>query len=449
MHRLVAFGLNHRTAPLSVREEAAFAPEHLPEALHDLARHGGVNEATILSTCNRTELYCQIATSDSKRALNWFCEYHKLPASTIRSHLYVHPGSAAVKHAFRVASGLDSMVLGETQILGQMGSAAVKHAFRVASGLDSMVLGEPQILGQMKEAFAQAHRAGATGKILNRMFQQTFAVAKQVRTDTAIGVSAVSVAYAAVSLARRIFNRLSEQTVLLIGAGETIELAARHLREQGVKHMIVANRTLERAQLVATIGNGEAITLAEMTDRLSEADIVISSTASQLPILGKGAVERALRIRRHRPIFMVDIAVPRDIEPEVSKLDDVYLYTVDDLQQVVQENLQSRQEAAKEAEKIIDLQVTNFMQWVKSLDSVPTIRALRESAEMLREAELKRAQQRLTQGDDPAAIMAHLARALTNKFTHAPTAALRQADHDGNADLLRAARRLFNLGDDN
>ncbi len=419
MHRLVAFGLNHKTAPLSVREEATFAPEYLPEALHELTRHGGVSEATILSTCNRTELYCQLENGDSNRALNWFCEYHKLPATTIRSHLYVHPGSSAVK-----------------------------HAFRVASGLDSMVLGEPQILGQMKEAFALAHKAGATGKILNRMFQQTFAVAKQVRTDTAIGVSAVSVAYAAVSLARRIFNRLSEQTVLLIGAGETIELVARHLREQGVEHMIVANRTLERAQAVAAIGSGEAITLAEMPERLSEADIVISSTASQLPILGKGAVERALRIRKHRPIFMVDIAVPRDIEPEVSKLDDVYLYTVDDLQQVVQENLQSRQEAAKEAEKIIDLQVTSFMQWVKSLDSVPTIRALRANAETVREAELHRAQQRLAQGEDPASILVHLARSLTNKFTHAPTSALRQADHEGNTDLLRAARRLFNLGDD-
>ncbi len=418
MHRLVAFGLNHRTAPVSVREEAAFAPEHLPEALHDLSRHGGVNEAAILSTCNRTELYCQLEDGDSRRALDWFCEYHRLPAATIRSHLYVHPGSSAVR-----------------------------HAFRVASGLDSLVLGEPQILGQMKEAFALAHRSGATGKILNRMFQQTFAVAKQVRTDTAIGVSAVSVAYAAVSLARRIFNSLTEQTVLLIGAGETIELAARHLRDQGVRHMIVANRTLERAQAVAALANGEAITLAEMPERLSEADIVISSTASQLPILGKGAVERALRIRRHRPIFMVDIAVPRDIEPEVSKLDDVYLYTVDDLQQVVQENMQSRQEAAREAEKIIDQQVTGFMQWVHSLDSVPTIRSLRENAELVREAELRRAQQRLAQGDDPASVMVQLARSLTNKFTHAPTAALRQADHEGNADLLHAARRLFNLGD--
>ncbi len=419
MHRLVAFGLNHKTASLSIREGAAFVPEHLPEALHDLTRHGGVSEAAILSTCNRTELYCQLESADDSPALKWFCDYHHLRPGTIRPHLYVHPGSAAVK-----------------------------HAFRVASGLDSMVLGEPQILGQMKEAFALAHRAGATGKILNRMFQQTFAVAKQVRTDTAIGASAVSVAFAAVSLARRIFNRLSEQTVLLIGAGDTIELVARHLKEQGVGRMIVANRTLERAQLLATIYRADAIALADIPERLSEADIVISSTASQLPILGKGTVERALRVRRHRPIFMVDIAVPRDIEPEVRELDDVYLYTVDDLQQVVQENLQSRQEAAKEAEKIIDLQVVNFMHWVRSLDSVPTIRALRESAESLRETELRRAQQRLAQGEDPARILAHLARALTNKFTHTPTSALKRADHEGNADLLRAARRLFNLADD-
>ncbi|MHB8454894.1 MAG: glutamyl-tRNA reductase [Acidiferrobacterales bacterium] len=419
MHRLVAFGLNHKTASLSIREGAAFAPEHMPEALHDLTRHGGVSEAAILSTCNRTELYCQLESADDGPALKWFCDYHHLRPGSIRPHLYVHPGSAAVK-----------------------------HAFRVASGLDSMVLGEPQILGQMKEAFALAHRAGATGKILNRMFQQTFAVAKQVRTDTAIGASAVSVAFAAVSLARRIFSRLSEQTVLLIGAGDTIELVARHLKEQGVGRMIVANRTLERAQSLATIYRADAIALADIPERLSEADIVISSTASQLPILGKGTVERALRVRRHRPIFMVDIAVPRDIEPEVRELADVYLYTVDDLQQVVQENLQSRQEAAKEAEKIIDMQVVNFMHWVKSLDSVPTIRALRESAESLRETELRRAQQRLAQGEDPARILAHLARALTNKFTHTPTSALKQADHEGNADLLRAARRLFNLADD-
>ncbi len=419
MLRLVAFGVNHKTAPVSLREQAAFAPDRLLDALRQITTLGGAHEATILSTCNRTELYCRLEPGEDQRAVAWFCEYHRLPHTLLEPHLYLYPGDQAVK-----------------------------HAFRVASGLDSMVLGEPQILGQMKEAFAAAHKAGATGKILNRLFQQTFSVAKQVRTDTAIGASAVSVAFAAVSLAKQIFSRLSERTVLLIGAGETIELAARHLKEQGVGHIIVANRTVERAQRLAQTCNGEAISLTEMPERLSEADIVISSTASQLPILGKGAVERALKIRKHRPIFMVDIAVPRDIEPEVGELDDVYLYTVDDLQQVVEQNMQSRQAAAKEADKIIDIQVVDFMQWVKSLDSVPTIRALRENAAALRDTELKLAQQRLARGEDPQKVLAQLARALTNKFTHAPSSALQQADHDGNADLLNAARKLFNLSDD-
>ncbi len=419
MH-LLAFGINHKTAPLAIREQAAFAPQRLPEALHDLTAHGAAGEAIILSTCNRTEVYCGLADHDSVQAVKWFCDYHRLDASALEPHLYLHPDQDAVK-----------------------------HAFRVASGLDSMVLGEPQILGQMKEAFATAHKHGATGKILNRLFQQTFSVAKQVRTDTAIGASAVSVAFAAVSLAKRIFNQLAEQKVLLIGAGEMIELVARHLKEQGVRDMIVANRTVERARLLADQHQAEAISLMELPERLSEADIIISSTASQLPILGKGAVERALKIRKHRPIFMVDIAVPRDIEAEVGELDDVYLYTVDDLKDIVQENMESRLEAAKEAEKIIDLQVVDFMRWIKSLDSVPTIRALRETTSALGNIELKRAQQRLAAGDDPQKVIEELARALTNKFTHAPSAVLRQADHDGNAALLDAARKLFNLNDDN
>ena len=419
MLRLIAFGVNHKTAPVALREQAAFAPDGLLDALRQVTTLGGAHEATILSTCNRTELYCRLEPGDDQRAVAWFCEYHRLSHALLAPHLYLYPGDQAVK-----------------------------HAFRVASGLDSMVLGEPQILGQMKEAFATAHKAGATGKILNRLFQQTFSVAKQVRTDTAIGASAVSVAYAAVSMAKQIFSRLPERTVLLIGAGETIELAARHLQEQGVGHIIVANRTVERAQRLAQTCGGEAISLTEMPERLSEADIVISSTASQLPILGKGAVERALKIRKHRPMFMVDIAVPRDIEPEVGKLDDVYLYTVDDLQQVVAQNMQSRQAAAKEADKIIDIQVVDFMHWVKSLDSVPTIRALRENAAALRDTQLKLAHQRLARGEDPQKVLTQLARALTNKLTHAPSSALRQADHDGNADLLNAARKLFNLSDD-
>ncbi|MDO8705242.1 MAG: glutamyl-tRNA reductase [Sulfuricaulis sp.] len=418
MH-LLAFGINHHTAPVDIREKAAFASDNLVSALHEVTGNGGASEAAIVSTCNRTELYCGLDPVHDELVIDWFCHYHRLNRSDIHPYLYQHPDQAAVK-----------------------------HLFRVAAGLDSMILGEPQILGQMKEAFATAHKAGATGKILNRLFQQTFTVAKQVRTDTAIGASAVSVASAAVRLAKQIFNQLSEQTVLLIGAGDMIELCARHLKEHGVGHMIVANRTVERAQLVANQFGAEAISLTEMPLRLADADIVISSTASQLPILGKGTVESALKSRKHRPMFMVDIAVPRDIEAEVAELNDVYLYTIDDLKEVVQENMESRQEAAREAEKIIDTQVVDFMHWVKSLDAVPTIRALREAADALREAELERARRRLARGDDPAKVIEQMARALTNKFTHAPTDVLRKADHDGNSALLEAARRLFDLNEE-
>jgi glutamyl-tRNA reductase len=418
MH-LIAFGINHRTAPVAIRERAAFAPEQLHSALSDLTTHGGANEAAILSTCNRTEIYCRLDETDGRQTVKWFCDFHQLPANELQPHLYLHPDQEAVK-----------------------------HAFRVAAGLDSLVLGEPQILGQMKTAFTAAHKAGATGKILNRLFQQTFSVAKQVRTDTAIGASAVSVAYAAVSLARKIFQDLAAKQVLLIGAGETIDLVARHLREQGVARIVVANRTVERADLLAREIGGEAISLAEMPERLAEADIVITSTASQLPILGKGAVESALRQRKHRPMFMVDLAVPRDIESEVGTLSDVYLYTVDDLQDAIQENMQSRLDAAREAEKIIDIQVVDFMHWVSSLDSVPTIRALRDTTTAVCEAELKRAQRKLARGDDPQLVLAQLARGIANKFTHAPSDALKKAGHDGDAELLEAARRLFDLGDD-
>ena len=417
--RLLAFGINHHTAPVGIREKAAFASDKLIGALHEVTGNGVADEAAIVSTCNRTELYCGLESAHEDVVIDWFCHYHHLNRSDIHPYLYRHPDQAAVK-----------------------------HAFRVAAGLDSMILGEPQVLGQMKEAFATAHKAGATGKILNRLFQQTFTVAKQVRTDTAIGASAVSVASAAVRLARQIFSKMSEQTVMLIGAGDMIELCARHLKEQGIGHMIVANRTVERARQVATLFSAEAISLAEMPARLSDADIVISSTASQLPILGKGAVESALKARKHRPIFMLDIAVPRDIETEVGELEDIYLYTIDDLKEVVQENMESRQEAALEAEKIIDTRVVDFMQWVKSLDAVPTIRALRESADALRESEVEHARQRLAHGDDPAKVIEHLARALTNKFTHTPTDVLRKADHEGNKALLEAARRLFDLNEE-
>ncbi len=415
MH-LLAFGLNHTTAPLAVRERAAFVTEHLESAVRDLAANDGVREATILSTCNRTEIYCRLNTRDASLVSDWMCRYSGLTDEAIAEAVYGYPDDAAVK-----------------------------HAFRVASGLDSMVLGEPQILGQMKDAFAVAHRAGTTGKILNRLFQHTFSVAKQVRTDTAVGANAVSVAYAAVDLAKRIFSRLSEQTVLLIGAGETIELVARHLLENDVKHIIVANRSIERAEVLAQQISSEAISLAEIPSRLHEADIVVASTASTLPILGKGAVERAARKRRHKPMFMVDLAVPRDIEPEVGELRDVYLYTIDDLSEVVDRNINARREAAVEAEKIIDLQVVRFMRWMKSLDSVPTIREFRHEVDEIRARELDIALKRLKGGAAPEDVIERLAWNLTRKFSHAPSKALRKADESGNAQMIQAIRSLFGL----
>jgi glutamyl-tRNA reductase len=413
---LLTLGLNHRTAPVALRERTAFSPEQLPDAVRSLVASPQVQEATILSTCNRTEIYCRQEQVATAPVFNWLREYGGLPEDALNSSTYTLPGEQAVQ-----------------------------HAFRVASGLDSMVLGEPQILGQMKSAFSVAHQAGTTGKILNRLFQHTFSVAKLIRTDTAIGANAVSVAFAAVDLAKRIFSRLQEQTVLLIGAGETIELVARHLKQNEVRHIIVANRSIERAQALTSQLGSEAISLAEIPARLHEADIIVASTASTLPILGKGTVESALRKRRHRPMFMIDLAVPRDIEAEVGELDDVFLYTVDDLQNVVTANQTSRQEAAVEAEKIIDLQVMRFMHWMRSLDSVPTIRSLRDKVEALGETELEDAQRRLANGENPQQVLEHFARNLSRKFAHAPSQVLKQAGQEGNASLISTARRLFKL----
>lgn len=417
---LFAFGINHKTAPVEIREKVAFAPEKLPQALQDLLSQAAVSEVAIVSTCNRTELYCGLENADPETVIDWFRQYHHLLPEEVAPYLYTHA---------------DNQV--------------VQHLLRVASGLDSLVLGEPQILGQIKEAYTTASNAGTIGRQLNRLFQHTFAVAKQVRTDTAIGASPVSVAFAAVGLAKQIFSDLSELKVLLIGAGDTIELVARHLHEQKVKGIIVANRTVERAQTLAQQFDGEAIALADMPARLADIDILISSTASQLPILGKGAVERALKIRKHRPIFMVDIAVPRDIEPEVGDLNDVYLYTVDDLQTVIKKGHQSRSEAATQAEEIIESQVEHFMSWLQSLEAVDTIRSYREEAEKLRDEALQQAQRQLAAGKDPDQVVQELARTLTNKLTHEPSVQLNRAAYDGRNDLLNSARELFNLKDDN
>jgi glutamyl-tRNA reductase len=418
---LIAFGINHKTAPVEIREKVAFAPEKMEQALHECITQGEVSEAAIISTCNRTEVYFNLHdneadTHDISALLDWFCQYHQLKKEDVEPYIYLHNNNDAVQ-----------------------------HILRVASGLDSLVLGEPQILGQIKDAYSIANQAGTIGRQLNRLFQHTFSVAKQVRTDTAIGANPVSVAFAAVSLAKRIFANLSEHTALLIGAGETTELVAQHLANQGVKKMIVANRTVERAQLLANKFDAEAIALSDMPERLVEADIIIASTASQLPILGKGAVERALKQRKHRPMFMVDIAVPRDIEPEVSDLDDVYLYTVDDLHDVIEEGRQSREEAAVQAEEIIKNQVDHFMGWLRSLEGVDTIRAFREQAEQKRDEQLALAKKQLAAGKDPQQVMDDLARTLTNKLIHEPTAQLNQAAYSGRKEILDTARELFNL----
>lgn len=413
---ILAFGINHKTAPVDIREKVAFQPAQVIDALRDLTSRPHVKEAAIVSTCNRTELYCGLDRQNHEIITQWMSRYHNLSTDDLMPYIYAHPDHLAVR-----------------------------HALRVASGLDSLVLGEPQILGQMKDAYSTASSAGTLGNLLDRLFQHTFSVAKQVRTDTAIGASPVSVAFAAVSLARQIFTNFEDHTALLIGAGETIELAARHLHEIGIGRMIIANRTLERARSLAEEFKAYAISLPEIPAHLSEADIVISSTASPLPILGKGSVESALKIRKHRPILMVDIAVPRDIETEVGNLSDVYLYTVDDLQEIIQEGLRSRQEAAEQAEEIIDTQVSHFMNWIRSLGAVDTIRAVRENAETKRDVELELALKQIAAGKDPELVLKQFAHRLTNKLLHEPSAQLKQAGYDGRTELLKAARDIFDL----
>ncbi len=414
---LLALGLNHTTAPVKVRERVVFSADQVEPALQELIEVSGVNEAAILSTCNRTELYCNLLDHrEDERVLHWLGHYHRFSRQDIEPFLYRYHDRLAVR-----------------------------HTLRVACGLDSMVLGEPQILGQLKSAYRNADHAGTLGRHLSRLFQHAFSVAKQIRTDTAISSSPVSVAFAAVSLAKQIFGDLNEQSALLIGAGETIELAARHLFGSGIGRLVVANRSIERAQSLAGQFRGKGIGLPQISQALPEADIVISSTASPLPILGKGLVERALRQRRHRPIFMVDIAVPRDVEPEVGDLDDVYLYTVDNLKEVIQDSLKSRREAADQADEMIQSQVENFMAWMRSLDAVDVICAYRDRADLQRQAALTKACTMLNQGKPAEEVLHYLAYTLTNKLTHDATHSLNQAGRDGRRDLLAAARFLLNL----
>ena len=416
---LTVIGINHRTAPVEIRGQVVFPPEQQLRALDELVALEGVEEAAILSTCNRTELYCSRSVAVDDVLPDWLCRFHGLQRETLEPHLYTH-----------------------------LDEEAVRHMLRVASGLDSLILGEPQILGQMKASYQQASDAGTLDTLVNRLFQHTFQVAKQIRTDTAIGASPVSVAFAAVSLARQIFGDLGRHTALLIGAGETIELTARHLHEHGIGQIIIANRTVERAVDLAAQFHGYGISLDQINAHLAEADIVISSTGSPDIILGEASVRTALRGRKHRPMFMVDIAVPGDIDPVVAKLNDVYFYTVDDLQEVIEENIRSRQEAAEQAEDIIDVQVEHFMSWLRSLDAVPAIRAYRAHAVTLGELELKKARHRLANGESAEAVMETLTRNLVNKLAHAPSVNLREAADHGRTGLLETVRTLFSLNTD-
>jgi glutamyl-tRNA reductase len=412
--QLFTFGINHQTAPLAVREQIAFNVETLDSALRDMVDNGAAKEATILSTCNRTEIYC--STNAPVHAVDWLADYHHLPTTEIEPYIYRLPREEAVK-----------------------------HAFRVASGLDSMVLGEPQILGQMKQAVRQAEQAGTLGFLLHKLFQRTFSVAKDVRTQTEIGANLVSMAAAAVKLAERIFPSITEQRILFIGAGEMIELNAVHFAARNPQHITVANRTLDRAQILARRINGHAITLNELPDQLAQHDIIVTCTASPLPILGKGLVERALKARKHRPLFIVDLAVPRDVEKEVAELSDVFLYTVDDLSDVVRDGLDARQGAVKEAEVIIDSGVNEFIHWMESREVVPTIRALRDHAERQRRSEMEKALRLLAKGESPEKVLESLSSSLTNKFLHGPTHAMNQAQSNEREAILEAVHRIYRL----
>lgn len=411
---LIALGLNHLCAPVALRERAAFTPDATAGALADLIAQPGVREAAILSTCNRTELYCNVESGAEGSPFDWLHRHRQLHGANIEEFLYRHHDSDAVR-----------------------------HLFRVATGLESMVLGEPQILGQVKDAYTLARNARALDAPLERLFQNTFAVAKRVRSDTRIGANTVSVAFTAVRLAERVFTDLAEACVLLIGAGETIELAARHLTEAKVRRLIVANRTLDNAQALAGRFGGYAIALTDLDKHLAEADIVISSTASREPVLSRSMVATAIATRRRKPMFLVDIAVPRDIEAEVARLPDVFLYTIDDLREVIDENLRSRQQAAEEAEAMIELSVEHFMAWWRALELHNPIASVRRGAEANRDEILAKARTLLERGRSPEEALEFLAHTLTNKLLHAPSANLRAAALRGDAELLQAAEKLF------
>lgn len=416
---LHVLGLNHHTAPVDLRERVSVSESQQEAALMALMRVPGVEHAVLLSTCNRTEIYGQIAPEHESQLARWLAEYHGVRPEVLDAYLYRHSEQAAVK-----------------------------HLFRVAAGLDSLIMGEPQILGQVKQAWSLARQQGTVQGPLDRLFQHTFTTAKRIRTETRIGAHPVSVAYASVKLARQLFNRLEESSVMLIGAGETVELAARHLANAKVKRMLIANRTLEHAQSLATRFSGFALPLSEAARHMAEADILISATASPVPVVRVADVAEALKQRRHRPMLLIDLAVPRDIEAGVAALDDAYLYTVDDLEHVLEESRAFRQQAAVEAENLIDLQAEHFFAQIKALNHQSGLIKLRSHVDEAREALLAKAKQALARGENPEAVLEALANQLSNRILHGPTAALRRAALDGDTQLLQAAEQLFGLDSD-
>lgn len=415
---LLLIGINHTTASIALREKVAFPPEQVERALAQVRALDAVNEAVIVSTCNRTELYldCNSQSSPRNTVIHWLAGFHELQLDELEQCSYCFDDADVVR-----------------------------HLMKVSCGLDSMVLGEPQILGQIKSAFAVSKEFDAVGPALGRAFQDAFSIAKQVRTDTAIGQNPVSVAYAAVTLSERIFSDMTSLGVLLIGAGKTIELVVTHLHDRGVRNIVVANRTLDNALEIAGKFGGHGVLLSDIPERLIDADIVVSSTNSQLPLLGKGTVESALKRRKHKPILLVDLAVPRDIEEEVGELDDAYLYSIDDIAEVIEDGVKSREEAAAVAAKIIEVGVQEHLKQHRALNAVSTLRAFRENADAIREGELQRAIKQLENGDSPESVLAGLARGLTNKLIHAPTVQMKKASAEGRDTSLQLVRELYEL----
>lgn len=412
----IAVGINHETAPVEVREKVAFTPATLADALTIYAKQQENAELVILSTCNRTELFASSAQISGASLIDWLAGFHSIDAETLKKHIYLYENEDALR-----------------------------HLMEVACGLNSLILGEPQIFGQVKQAFTEAKHVGTINGQFEKIFQSTFSVAKKVRTQTDIGANAVSVAYAAVQLAKQIFGHLNKSTVLLIGAGETIELVAKHLSDVEIKQVTIANRTLANAQELADVLNipSKVVTISQIPNELTETDIVISSTASALPLISKSTIDVALKARRHKPMLLIDLAVPRDIEDQVSKLDDAYLYTVDDLQHIVKENIANREVAASEANAIISQNIEDLLKWQQLHKKRDLIKTYREDVENARQQILSKAMHRLTQGEQANKVLEELSYKLAQTMMHQPTKALQQAIADPKKDALSLLEDIF------